>query len=405
MKKWNCLIINDKIKRELREDKINAPDDVRVEITWWNEFQDYNFEDYDIFFIDFNENYKFELQQPRVLQQLVSGELEQIKFIFASKINSEIEPINEKKGYTGDIIHYLWGSIPLSIHTKGNKIVIANTEYSLSKLFFNEKYQPYNWNWAIKPEDLPRDSYVLAKNKKGNIISLIVRFEKNFLIFLPQPTFKRDFIETCLANIDKFELELYKRGLDLAIKKPKWLKDYDRFDKKSLVEKSQEINEKIKRIESYEILLYGYDKPLEKTVSTIFSFLGFQNITRTVDSTDLLCETENTKIIAEIKGLKDNAHDKNIKQMYKWLFEELKKEEENVKRIKQIFICNAYRNKKPEERGSFFDQKVIKNSESHEWGLLSTLELYNALIKIWNGELTKDQVISTIENQIGVLAF
>ena len=405
MKKWNCLIIDDNINYKKKENPIKTPKEIRIDITNWNIFQTYNFEDYDVFFIDFEDFYNFDYDQTKALRRLISGELKQIKFIFASKIGSVITQAHQEKEETPDIIYTLWSCIPHSIGNKGNKIVVTNPEYSLSKLLFNEKNQLYHWKWAIKPEDLPSDSYVLAKNKKGNVISLIVKFEKNFLIFLPQPTLKRDFIEKCLANIDIFEFELYKRGFDLAIKKPKWLKDYDRFDKTSLVEKSQEINEKIKRIESYEILLYGYDKPLEKTISKIFSFLGFQNIKRTVDRTDLFCETENTKILAEIKGLEKNAHEKNISQMYKWHVEELEKEEESVKRIKQIFICNAYRNKKPEERGCFFDQKVIKKSESHEWGLLSTLELYNALIKIWNGELTKEQVISIIENQIGVLTF
>lgn len=233
-------------------------------------------------------------------------------------------------------------------------------------MLFNEKHQSFHLKWAIKSEQLPSDSYVLAKNKKGNIISLIVRFENNFLIFLPQPTFKQDFIEKCLMNIDKFELELYQRGLDFAIKKPKWLEDYDPFNKTSLIDKLHEIKEKIERIESYEILLYGYGKSLEKSISTIFSFLGFQNIKQTVDRADLLCETENIKIIAEIKGLKDIAHERNITQMYKWRVAELQKEEESVKKFKQVFICNASRNKKPEERGNFFDQKVIKISESHD---------------------------------------
>ena len=405
MNKWNCLIIDDIIKSNLKENRIKVPDEIRVDVTWWSDIEAYNFEDYDLFFIDFNNNIKFDFDQTKALRRLISGELKQIKFIFASKISSIITKAHKNEVHNSDIINTLWSGIPPSINKRGNKIIITNPEYSLSKLLFNERDQPYYWKWAIKSEDLPKDSYILAKNKKGNIISLITRFEKNFLIFLPHPTFKRDLIETCLANIDKFEIELYKRGLDLAIKKPKWLKDSDPFDKKSLVEKSQEIKEKIERIESYEILLYGYGKPLENSISTIFSFLGFQSIFRTVDRADLICETENTKIIAEIKGLKDNAHERNIKQMYKWRVVELEKEEETVKKIKQIFICNAYRNKKPEERGSFFDQKVIKISESHDWGLLSTQELYNALLKISKGELAKEQVISIIENQIGILEF
>ncbi len=405
MNKWNCLIIDDKIDYKKKEDPIKAPDEIRVDITNWNGFQEYNFEDYDVFFIDFVNNYRFDYQQSSALLSLISGELKQIKFIFASNIVSVINYINKKGVTTYDTIHYLWRGIPLSINKNGNKIVITNPENSLSKLLFNEKYQPYHWKWVIKSEDLPNNHQILAKNKKGNIISLIIKFENNFLIFLPHPSLKQDFIESCLANINKFKLELYQRGLDFAIEKPNWLEDSDPFNKTSLIDELNKIEEKIKRIELYEILLYGYDKSLEKSVSAIFSFLGFQNITRTVDRADLLCETENTKIIAEIKGLKDIAHERNIKQMYKWRVAELQNKVESLKKIKQVFICNAYRNKKPEERGDFFDQKVIKISESHDWALLSTLELYKSLLKIWNGELKKEEVISIIENQTGILVF
>ncbi len=406
MKKWNCLIIaNTTDTNKKKNTIIKAPEEIRVDITNWTYFQAYNFEDYDVFFIDFGNYYKFDRKMTKAFFPLISGELKQIKFIFASKISSEIPKVFREKTEISDMIFSLWKDIPSSIDKEGSKIVITNPDYSISKLLFNDKLQEFHWKWAIKSENLPSDSYVLAKNNKGNIISLIVRFENNFLIFLPQPTSIQYFIEKCLVNMDKFYLELYQRGLDFAIEKPNWLEDSDPFNKTSLIDKSQEIKEKIERIESYEILLYGYGKSLENSISTIFSFLGFQNITRTVDRADLLCETENTKIIAEIKGLKDSAHERNITQMYKWHVMEIEKEEESVKKTKQIFICNAHRNKKPEERGSFFDQKVIKNSESHEWGLLSTLELYNSLIKIWNGELTKEQVISIIENQIGILEF
>ena len=402
MNKWNCLIIDDTIKVE---DIIKTPDEIRVEIIKWNKFQRYNLEDYDVFFINFEEHYTFNYDQTKALLALKSGELKQIKFIFASKYITYIAQDYRKELEISDIIFHLWKGIPNSINKEGNKINIINPDYILSKLFFNEKYQPFHWKWAIKSEELPSNSYVLAKNKKGNIISLIVRNENNFLIFLPHPTFKRDFIETCLMNIDKFELELYKQGLDFTIKKPKWLEDYDSFNKISLIDELNKIEEKIKKIELYEILLYGYGKSLENSISTIFSLLGFQKITQTIDRADILCETENTKIIAEIKGLKNAAHERNITQMYKWHVAELQKEEESAKRIKQIFICNAYRNKKPEERGTFFDQKVIKISESHDWALLSTLELYNSLLKIWNGELKKEEVISKIEDQIGIIVF
>ncbi len=403
MNKWNCLIIDDTISHKKQEDKINAPDGLSVKKVHWNSFHRENFEDFDIFFINFEDEYSFNYDQTKALLELKSGELKQLKFIFASKINSVIKPAVNKEAHPFDLISNLWKGIPKSFNKEGNKIILINPNYSLSKLLFLEKFRPFHWKWSIKSEELPNNSYGLVKNKKGNIISLIVRYENNFLIFLPHPSSKLDFIETCLININKFELELFNRGFDIPIKKPKWIEDYDPFNKTSLISKLHNIEEKIQKIETYEILLYGYGKPLENSISNIISFLGFQNLTQTVDRADLLCETENTKIIAEIKGLKDIAHERNISQMYKWHLEELQKEEESVKKIKQIFICNSYRNIKPEERGNFFDQKIINISESHEWGLLSTLELYKSLLKIWNGELTKEEVSSIIENQIGVI--
>ena len=158
MDKWNCLIISDKIAREINNNEIKAPVEARVNITWWKESQNYNFEDYDIFFIDFQSIFSFGNDQTRTLPQLISGELRQIKFIFTSKTSTLITQAYQKKENVYDIISYLWKDMPLSLTSKGNKIIITNPKYSLSKLLFNEKNQPYHWKWAIESENLPENS-------------------------------------------------------------------------------------------------------------------------------------------------------------------------------------------------------------------------------------------------------
>ena len=97
MNKWNCLIISDGIKSEINKDRIKAPDEVRVRTTWWGEYQNCNFEDYDVFFIDFQNIFTFGHDQIRSLLLLKSGELQQIKFIFASKNSSLITQAHQKK--------------------------------------------------------------------------------------------------------------------------------------------------------------------------------------------------------------------------------------------------------------------------------------------------------------------
>lgn len=413
MKKWNCLIIDGTLDIKKGEDILKTPDEISVEITDWNNFQNYNFEDYDFFFINFHYFYRFPYTSPnsfnkeriRALATLISGDLNQIKFIFASKISAVILKKIKKNKKIPDLISHLWEDIPLSINKEGTKILITNPDYTLSKLLFSEDSQPSRWKWSIKSEELPDNSFILAKNKIGNVISLIFQKKNNYLIFLPHPTSKKEFLEKCLANLDEFELELYQHGLDFLIEKPRWLDNFDPFNKIGLIGELNKIQDRIKRIESYEILLYGSGKRLERSIYKIFSYLGFQNIKRTVDRPDLLCETESVKIIAEIKGLKKAARERNLTQMYKWHVEELNKENLNLKKIKQVFICNAYIDKNPEERGDFFDKKVIEVSEYQNWGLLSTLELYNGLLKIWNGELKKEDVKSKIENLTGRILF
>lgn len=91
--------------------------------------------------------------------------------------------------------------------------------------------------------------------------------------------------------------------------------------------------------------------------------------------------------------------------MYKWLAEELQKAKESKKLIKQIFICNAQRKRNPSERECCFDDNVVEIAKTHNWGLLSTLDLYYALLKIEQEEISKDDVISMIENQKGLIEF
>ncbi len=392
--KQNCLII---IGSD-HELEVRSLKDENIDITDWDNFHSFNSEDYDILFFDIPARLKLDSYQQESLLKLGSTELEQIKFVFAafSSLTISLERY-------GETIHYIWNEVPKSIKKDGRKIIVNNPNYRLSKLLFKEDIPNFEWYWSIFPENLPENSYVLAKNKKGDIISLVTKINKNYLVILPEPKKKKEIIKYYLENIACIWSELFSKGINFTIEKPGWLEESDPFNKKGLVNDFKIIKEKIKQIELFEKLLYGYDRPLEKSISEIFSYLGFVNIQATNDRADLTCETKTTKIIAEIKGLKDQAHEKNLSQMFKWHLDELEKNEHRAKHIKQIFICNAYRELNPEDRDDFFDENIVKISETHNWGLLSTLELYNALVKVWKKELESKEIISCIEDQSGVI--
>lgn len=400
MKKRHNLIISNII--QILSPNTNS--EYYIDFAPWDKVSNYNLEDYDVLFIDLEKYLKTKNLKKERMLPLRNWKLGQIIFIFTSIAEADIRGSYGSSEKIFDLVHYIWNEIPVSIDSKGKNIFLNNLNKDISSLLFDES-NLYKWSWSIKQEDLPDNSYILAKNKIGDIISIILKKGKKFLVLLPHPSDKVSYIEKCMKNIEKIEEQLSKLKQSFVIKKPNWLKDYDLFNKKALLDKKNEIDEEIRQIERNEILLYGYNKPLENVIKEIFSFLGFLNIRQSITNADLICETENSKIVAEIKGLEKQAYERNVSQMFKWYAEETQKETVSKKKVKQIFICNAFRKKIPDERSSFFNRKVIDFSKIHNWGLLSTLNLYQALLKIHDGKLKKEEVISIIENNIGILKF
>ena len=406
MMDWNCLIIANNInKYEIIFFK--KPENIyAIDLISWDEVKSYNLEDYDIIFLDIEISHNFDRMGFDCMLPLLRFQLTQIIVIFASKCTIQIQkPYDIDYMEYSDLIHIFWMDIPLSESKDGKKIIQIKPEDKLSRLFFKDFNDTFKWRWSIKKEDLPDGSYTLAKNKIGDIISTIFKKGNKTLILLPHPDYKFGFIRTFLENIEEIEKELFYKIHTSILKKPDWIKEFDCFNKRKLINEKREIERQINKIELYESLLYGYGNVLEYAISEIFRNLGFQSVTQTSDKADLTCETPNVKIIAEIKGLKNFAKEKNIAQMYKWLVEGMDNVEEHEKEIRQIFICNAYRDLKIKERGDYFHEKVIEVAITHKWGLLSTLELYYALLKIHKNELDMNQFINKIENQIGLIKF
>lgn len=312
MNKWNFLIISNRIEKSDILDNNGINNKYLIDVIIWDKIKSYNLEDYDVIFFDFQKSHIFKNSTINHLRPILDFKLEQFIFIFASKCEALAESRHNKDVRYIDFIYSMWKEIPESSHKEGKKIILINSERRISKLLFNELESNFFWNWAVEQSMLPEHSYPLAKNKKENVVSLIWKKKKKFLIFLPHPQQKNETIKKYINNIEEIKNELFIQTQDIILKKPDWLKEYDLFNKIKLYDKKKEIEEKIKKIELYEILLYGYGKPLESAIYKIFSYLGFQNILQTKEKADLICETPNTKIIAEIKGLKNIAYERNI---------------------------------------------------------------------------------------------
>ena len=398
MEKWHILIVTNTAPFNL-EDFSKS----RVDFFKWKNIDECNFEDYDVLFLNFVEHLHLGDVNIECLSPLINWRLKQTFFIFASRTETNFRT-SLKSSRTWNFISSIWPELPSSLDTKGQKIILKAPKEKITSLILDSSFS-FNWDWGINRKKLPDNVYVLAENNIGNIVSLILKKGKKNLIFIPHPDDFNYYIIKSIQTLETIINELTQLEQYLVLKKPNWLKDYDLFHKENLLNKIALYKKEVKQIEKYEILLYGYDKPLEKTVADIFLFLGFQNIQRSLTSADLICESTTSKIIAEIKGLKKKATENNVNQMFKWIAEEKEKELESKKKIKQIFVCNAFREKVPTKRGLFFHERVIELAKVHHWGLLSTLNLYHALLKIHEKELRKEDVMSAIENQEGIIEF
>ncbi len=397
MKKKHILLVSEVDYTNLKNLSYNE-----IDLTIWENIHFHNFEDYDVFFLNFEGNVDLKNVNINYLNPLLNWDLEQLIFIFPSKIESVSK--KNRIEFTNFNVNLIWSELPSPLETKGQNIILRNTQDKILPLILDNSFS-YTWNWSIKREDLPDNAYILAENKIGNIISLLMKRKKKNLIFIPHPDNLKEYIEMCIQNIDEITEELTKFSKHFILKKPNWLGDYDIFQKASKLKQINQLKKEVKQLERFEILLYGYGKPLEKSIAEIFSFLGFKEIKRSSTSADLICEIQSFKFIAEITGITHQAYENDVSQMFKWIAEEKVKETKSKKKVKQLFICNAFRDIIPTTRESYFHERVIELSKVHHWGLLSTLELYHALLKIRKKELKKEDIIAAIENQEGIIEF
>lgn len=146
--------------------------------------------------------------------------------------------------------------------------------------------------------------------------------------------------------------------------------------------KKREKEEKKNELTKYKALLYEQGPELENIVIESFKLFGFNAENRKLDDLehDIVFESKEGKGIAEIEGKDNDAI--NIHK-----FDQLNRavdEEFHLtgKYPQGILIGNHYRLSKPTERKEPFTEKVHTVAKKKNFGLLTTLEIYNAVQKI-----------------------
>ena len=278
----------------------------------------------------------------------------------------------------------------------------------LQDLFFSEGKINFRWFWVLDKDDFSGNCKALAYNTQGDTISGIFFHEKGSVFVIPRSDDNRKIIRNILRNVllldDIINHILETDDIDFSREEtPLWVEDYDVLGKEKLLQEIQHKEDQVKYVERIKKLLYSKGRTLEKTVRMVLESFDFNNFRKTKEKLDLVFEDGSIRFVSEIKGSDNVAKPKNAKQLYEWIENEMQKQPPKEVKLKGLFIFNAERKKRPDEREKPFHKNLIKEAKENGWGLLTTLELFHAYELLYEGKISSDDIKKSMITQVGVI--
>ena len=295
------------------------------------------------------------------------------------------------------------GDFSLSLE-KGNNInVVPNTPFSnfFTKYLSYFKYESYFTTYnGTKTLETPHTKKALAF------------FTKN-IIFLPPLK------GSLLEDEEEFLSDLYEVAKTVTLQidsnpiLPEWTKNYFLQLEKKTVDKSKEIELKIKELEEVlcntqnEIKIFnkrkqiiaGTGDALEREIEEIFKELGFEILAVIQGRDDLIIKYKDKIAVVEIKGVAGTAAEKYASQLEKWVSNYMVDNEESPK---GILIVNTFKDKPIKERAEIsFPHQMLKYSVNREHCLMTSLQLLGLYTEAMKNE-KKEELINSLFTTVGV---
>jgi len=272
-----------------------------------------------------------------------------------------------------------------------NSIKLSNSK-SLFAPYFNAFKNELEYSAYLNIESKNDPDFFLL-NRSDMPVGFIIPSGNGIMVFLPPPPNKEDnnkLLGILIGCANKFFLK------HVVTHPPNWIEEFkikgeEDFDlqiidlNKQLDEISNKIRLKeVEKIEltKYKALLYEQGPELENIVIDSFKLFGFNAENRKLDDLehDIVFESNEGKGIAEIEGKDNDAINiHKFDQLNRAVDEEFHL---SGKYPQGILIGNHYRLFKPAERKEPFTAKVHTVAKKKNFGLLTTLEIYNAVQKI-----------------------
>jgi len=174
----------------------------------------------------------------------------------------------------------------------------------------------------------------------------------------------------------------------------------------TIVKEEQNISkivEKIDNLTAFRRLLYSSGTELEDVVRKSFELLGATVKPAKYAQEEYIIEVDNEEFLMEVKGVSKSISLTHLRQLNDYI---LKYQEDTGKECRGILLGNAWRNMPPAMRNAedtpVFPDNVVKRAE--EWGisLVSSLTLFDAVLKVLGKEAKARDILVNITTAEGV---
>lgn len=181
---------------------------------------------------------------------------------------------------------------------------------------------------------------------------------------------------------------------------PAWVSDYKFPEEKELIKQDREIHTKLEKIRLRKYLLATRGKPLEDAVGSALREMGFVVEKQPEGSyVDFILKIDGVeKAGIEVAGSIAQINVKEFRQLLHFLQDC----EVDKKEMKGILVGNHFCEKAPSERGDAFTKDAIEAAEKHKVTLLTTIDLFDALLRLDKGETLPKDVQTKILKSVGI---
>ncbi len=152
--------------------------------------------------------------------------------------------------------------------------------------------------------------------------------------------------------------------------------------------------------EQLKILFTGKGDALEEAAATVFRELGFKVTRGEPGRDDIILEFGDKKAVAEVKGRKGSAAEKDAAQLEKWVAGFV---EANGESVKGILLVNAFCETPLMDRNEdAFPHQMLKYSTQREHCLITTTQLLGLLLEVRAHPERRDELVQGLFTTIGL---